>query len=83
MYAMKSETAASGVIVPYWKAIRSEITRSLKITEISPPSSPVTVQGVARFDAVSTLIKLPLTSVDCFRSSSSVTIHSTPTSVTG
>ena len=32
----KSETAASGVMEPYWKATRSEMTRSRKMTATSP-----------------------------------------------
>ena len=72
---MKSETAASGVMVPYWKAILSEITLSLNTVATSPPSEPVTSHGVARLLATSTSMKLPLTSVDFISISSSVTIH--------
>ena len=74
-YAMKSETAASGVIVPYWNAILSEMTLSLNTVAISPPSSPVTIHGVAKLLATSTSMKFPFTSVDFIRISSSVTIH--------
>ena len=80
---MKSETAASGVIVPYWNAILSEMTRSLNTVATSPPSAPVTSHGVAKLLAISTSIILPLTSVDFMRISSSVTIHWIPTSDTG
>ena len=61
---MKSDTAASGVIVPYWKAILSDMTRSRNTTATSPPSSPVTFHGVAKLLASSTSIKLPEISVD-------------------
>ena len=72
---MKSETAASGVMVPYWNAILSEMTLSLNTVATSPPSAPVTSHGVAKLLAMSTSIILPLTSVDFMRISSSVTIH--------